>query len=527
MKNQRAQSRLCKRSSGIRHLICLALLFPSLGRGGTLEDLIGSALSSYPSIQAQQAQERAAEAGVDSAKWQFYPTASVSVEKARASASDPAYQGDSTVSTLRLQQPLWSGGRLTAGQEKAEAGVVASKAALDEARQQLALRVVQAYGDWLAAHLKIQADEKSLATHNRLRDQVRRRIEQGASAESDLTLAMGRLQLVAAELSTLRAQEETGLVRLGQLVGRRVDRAELLAMIAAPRPAGSGLQALVDRALAINPAIQKAQAQAKVQEAAVAERRADLSPEVYLRAERQYGNATYANSSPENRLFIGLSSRFGAGLSSLSNVEGAKSQHQAALAEVDVLRRVVSEQVLSDHALAVSFDRRLEAVNAALTAAGQVSESYDRQFLAGRKTWQDVMNAARELAQTEVQLADLKAAQVVATWRLAIYTDENLISGTGRPNERTPASAMGAVVRPVAAPRSEPVLTVPSPMLAASPVLSSRNERAARARTESKDGAAGWPVYLQLTRTLGSPAFAEDRDRRGTPRLVAADWARR
>ena len=32
------------------------------------------------------------------------------------------------------------------------------------------------------------------------------------------------------------------------------------------------------------------------------------------------------------------------------------------------------------------------------------------------------MNAARELAQTETQLADLQSTQVVVTWRLVAYT---------------------------------------------------------------------------------------------------------
>jgi adhesin transport system outer membrane protein len=57
-----------------------------------------------------------------------------------------------------------------------------------------------------------------------------------------------------------------------------------------------------------------------------------------------------------------------------------------------------------------------------LKAAADVSTSYDRQFLAGRKSWLDVMNAARELAQTETQLADLQSTLVVVTWRLAAYT---------------------------------------------------------------------------------------------------------
>jgi outer membrane protein, adhesin transport system len=64
----------------------------------------------------------------------------------------------------------------------------------------------------------------------------------------------------------------------------------------------------------------------------------------------------------------------------------------------------------------------MASIQASLRAAEDVSASYDRQFLAGRKSWLDVMNAARELAQTETQLADLQSTQVVVTWRLVAYT---------------------------------------------------------------------------------------------------------
>lgn len=416
----------CKQ--GIHGLIFLAVLQPAVSpaqafkSAASLERLISGALQSHPAIVSQQAQERVAQAGVDSAVWQFFPTPTIAVEKARTNDSDTAYQGDSTVSTLRVQQPLWSGGRLTAGMDKAKAGVIVSQATLEETRQLLALRVVQAYGDWLGAHLKMLANEKNLVTHVRLRDQVQRRIEQGASAESDLVLAVGRLKSVAADISAARAQKDIALARLGQLLGQRIDDAALMAAVAAPRTINPGAQAQLDLALAASPALLKAQAQARVQEAAISERSADLSPEVYVRAERQFGNYSASNTGPESRVFIGLNSRFGAGLSSFSNIEAAKAQHQAALAEVEVQSRAVSEQVLADHALAISSEGRLEAIKSSLEAAAQVSESYDRQFLAGRKTWLDVMNAARELAQTEIQMGDIQSAQVVVTWRLAITT---------------------------------------------------------------------------------------------------------
>ena len=172
------------------------------------------------------------------------------------------------------------------------------------------------------------------------------------------------------------------------------------------------------------------QAQAKVQEAVIDERRADLKPEVYLRAEQQFGNYSIANAASESRLFIGMNSRFGAGLSSQSNVQAARAQHQAALADVQVQERALSEQILADHALATLSQARMTALTASLAATGQVSESYERQFLAGRKTWQDVMNAAREINQTEVQLVEAQATQVAVTWRLAIST-QGLAAVTG------------------------------------------------------------------------------------------------
>jgi adhesin transport system outer membrane protein len=363
-----------------------------------------------------------AAAGVDSARWQFYPTPSVSLENATTRGADPLYQGDNRVATLRLQQPLYSGGRLTAGADKAQASLDQSHAALDESRLQLSLRVVQAYGEWLSAHLKAQASQKSEDTHNRLLRQVQRRINEGASAESDRVLAQGRLDAVRADVTAARAQGDTALARLGQLLGRPILDDALANTVATPRAVNAQAAALLEQALGQSAALQKAQSQVRVQEAMLLERQADLLPEVYLRAERQYGNFNFANGAPVNRLFVGVNSRLGAGLSGLSNVAAARGQLEAALAEVQVQTRNLNEQVLADHAQFMATERRLSSVQASLRSAQSVSESFDRQFLAGRKTWLDVMNAARELAQTEALIADLLATQVVVSWRLSFYT---------------------------------------------------------------------------------------------------------
>ena len=400
----------------------IATTFSISASAQKLENLIALALSSNPLTKSQQTLVESAKVGVDSAKWQFYPTPSVSVEMANTSSSDLLYQGDKRVSIGRIQQPLWTGGRLSAGVNKAEAGLAVSQASLEEARLQLGLRVVQAYGDWLSAHLKTLANEKSLATHIRLHDQVKRRVNEGTSANSDLTLAIARLEAISAELTAVRAQGEVAIARLGQFLGNPVDAALLMKEVASPYSLTGNMQGILEQAIDMNPSIIKAQATARVQEVVIDEKRADLSPEIFVRAERQYGNYTFANGPPENRFFVGLTSRFGAGLSTLSGIEAARLQYTAALTDIEVQTRAVNEQVLSDYALAQSIASRIAAIYKSLSATNDVLSSYNRQFLAGRKSWLDVMNAARELTQTETQLADLHATQVVVTWRLGAYT---------------------------------------------------------------------------------------------------------
>ena len=373
---------------------------------------------------AGQAQTQASQADIDAARWQFYPTVSVGAEAVSAPRSDPNYAGSSSVSTLRVQQPLWTGGKLTAGLQKAQAGLESSKASLAEARQQIALQVVQGYGEWLGAQLKSQAYEKSLKEHHRLRDQIRRRIEQGLASDVDEALASGRLDAVAAELSSVRVQKNTALTRLSQLLGRRVDEAELAARAESPLVVDrrSDARQLERDAQAHSPAVIKAQAQGQLQRVVVAEREADLHPEVYLRLERQYGNFSNSSASTANRAFLGVSSRFGAGLSTLSNAQSAKALLLATESEVEVQRRAVSTQVLTDLALADQLESRIASLKTSQVFAGQVFDSYVRQYLVGRKAWLEVMNANRELAQGEVQIAESNANLVVVTWRLAIYT---------------------------------------------------------------------------------------------------------
>ena len=402
-------------------LLASSLWWAPSGRAAALPELIERTLAFHPSIRAQQAGAASAGAAVAAARWQFYPTPSISIERVVAPSSNSTYAlGDNRVTILRLQQTLWSGGRLTAGLQKAQAAVLSSEASIESARQELALRVVQYYSDWYAAYYKSVAYEKSLKAHRTLREQTVRRIAEGASPASDLTLVVGRTEQTQADLSIAQAQQETALARLSQLQGNTVTQEGIVQAPSAALETVEKLPEMLKLAQDASPNVARLMANARIQETEIAERQADLKPELTLRLERQYGNYTYPNSPPDNRIFLGVSTRFGAGLSSLSAITGARARHDAALADVDTARIALSEQVLADHALSQSGKLRQQALAQALQASESIWDAWNRQFLAGRKSWLDVMNAARELAQVEAQIADVNSAQLLMTWRLSL-----------------------------------------------------------------------------------------------------------
>ncbi len=143
---------------------------------------------------------------------------------------------------------------------------------------------------------------------------------------------------------------------------------------------------------------------------------------MFIRAERQWGNFSVKNASPENRVFIGVNSKLGAGLSNFSNLEAASEQLAAAAAEVETQERNVREQVSAELAQAQSFALRHRALDGALVSARTVFQSFGRQFNAGRKSWLDLMTAVRELATAEVQVAELNGAELLTAWRLQLLS---------------------------------------------------------------------------------------------------------
>jgi adhesin transport system outer membrane protein len=217
-------------------------------------------------------------------------------------------------------------------------------------------------------------------------------------------------------------QLRVALARLSQLVGHPLEAAALARKPEVPLPLRGDLPALLDQAAAVSPALAQYRALAQSQLAVVAQRKAERLPELQLRVEHQHGSFNTPGTPTGTVVSLAMASSFGAGLSGQSAIAEATARHEAALADLESQARDLSEQVMADHALLLQSEPRRLALRTAIDLSDTVRESWDRQYQAGRKTWQDLMSAAREQVQNEAQAADVEAAQLVASWRLALLT---------------------------------------------------------------------------------------------------------
>lgn len=399
------------------YFLVVFVLFTSHTHAMDLSALITQTINSHPTVQVEQNRLAIAETERSLAQQQYYPTFSISYENAVQTRDfDINYQGDQQVTTFRLQQPLYTFGRLDAGLAKTQAQVDSQTMTIHEVQLQLAQAVLQAWGEWFAATLRSEAIDKSIATHERLKQSVTRRTDRGASSPSEVQLSVARLAQINAQAANTQLQIAAAKVKLEQYIGTRIPAQTTPKQFLKFAVQNTAL--MIQEALDNNPTLERFAADIRRSQAQAREDSASLKPEVYLRAEHQRGD--FSTATPfQNRIFVGLQSNFGAGLSALDKLTLAQQRTEALKAEVNVVERQVIERVQLETTQLEILALRQTALELSLEANEGIAEAFNRQYLAGRRSWVEVMNTARELAQAELELADLKAAKVLSYWRLA------------------------------------------------------------------------------------------------------------
>lgn len=369
------------------------------------------ALTTHPLMLGRRSAQAAAKADREGAEWQRYPSPSLEASSQSGGAG-----------LLRIDQPLWTGGRITAGIDAAGSRFDAAGAALGEARQELILKVIAATTEALRQQARQQHGVAGVKELEKLLAMIQRRVAQEVSPLADQRLAASRLYTTANELSATTQALNNALAQLSQLAGQPVMEfvAHGLSEVGAP----ANLDAALVQALAHSPTLRRLAFEEEAANAEIAAKRSVYMPQLALRLESSAGQAldNRAGRETDNRAMLVLLAQPGAGLSAKSGADAAVARREAARMARAAAERDTRERVTLDWNEWLAARLRLENANQARAMSTEVFESYARQYTAGRKTWIDVLNAVREATQSGLAADDARAQMLAASLRLRALT---------------------------------------------------------------------------------------------------------
>lgn len=389
-------------------LVLTALLFmagsaraqPAL----TFEQVLQSAMDSHPAIMGKRSGQAAARADQKGAEWLRYPTPVI----------EAATQGGGRDSgLLRIEQPLWSGGRITAAIDAAGSRLSAADAALIETELDLTLKVIAAYIEALRQKARQQYAQAGVDEHEKLLGMIRRRVDQEVSSLTDQRLAESRLYQTVNDLSQVTQAFNNALAQLAQLSGKPVADISEQGVSAPGAPAS--LEAALSQALGYSPTLRRLTYEEEAANADIDSKRSAYMPQLSLRLEKSVGGQgqTQAGSA-----MLVLQAQPGAGLSAASGVDAAIARREAARMAREAAERSTNERITLDWNEWVAARLRQENAIQSRAMSTDVFESYTRQYVIGRKSWIDVLNAVREATQSQFALEDARAQVIAASLRL-------------------------------------------------------------------------------------------------------------
>ncbi|HCA5061094.1 TPA: TolC family protein [Acinetobacter baumannii] len=380
-----------------------------------VNQLIQFAVQSHPLVGSALAEQQATAEEVQAAKYNVFPTPSIQ------SGYDAT---NGMTSALRVRQPLWTGGKLTADINQAFYTDQAAMANIAEQRNTVAKNTVNAWQSYIEAASLQYLYTQTIQDLIQFEQMMQRRVGQGVSARIELDLVNNRMLQMQNQYDAAIEQKRVAEARLEQIIGKKLGNVDALnqqnlqMMLAQVKQNSQQFESLVFSEQSQNhPAVVKAKYQTEAAKAQVASRASQRYPTVYTQYQYDY----FHDSNKDNsQLSVGLAFEPGASFSNFAITRASQARVSSLEQSSEATRRSINEEMQTQYQQLLSSRSRAKALTSAVAGAKIVTDSYQRQFIAGRKSWLDVLNAVREHSDYQAQLVQTEAALLAAYYKLQI-----------------------------------------------------------------------------------------------------------
>lgn len=377
-----------------------------------VNQLISMAVQTHPLVGAAVADRQATLEGVTAAKLGYLPTPSLS------SQYD---SNDGNITSFAVSQPLWTGGKLTADVNRAINDDRAANAKILEQQNEVAKNTIDVWQSYIYALSLQELYINNLKQLEEFEAMMQRRVSQGVSAKIELDLVTNRILQDQNSLQGAIEQQRIAEARLEQMIGVSVGAPSGMNVAEMAKQAKEQSQNYGDLAFAQisenHPSVIRQRFEIDSARYEVKSQRASQMPTVYVQYKNDYH---HRNNRFEDNVTVGVSYNPGAGFSNIALARASEARVQSLIQSQEAARRTVMENIQTQYQQFVSARDQELSLTAAVAGAQIVLNSYRRQFIAGRKSWLEVLNSLRDQAQYEQQLRQVQAQMVANFYKLQV-----------------------------------------------------------------------------------------------------------
>jgi outer membrane protein len=393
-------------------------------------DLLGvyrDALVSDPVFQSARAQHQAGIEALPQARAGYLPSVSASASRFRNqvdTSTSPQVDYNSQSLSVSLSQPVFRWQNWIAISQ-AEQQVLQAEATLAAARQDLILRVSQAYFDVLLAQDNVALSEAQKTAISEQLAQAKRNFEVGTSTIVDTLEAQARYdQAVAKEIAD-KNDLEVKKRALQQLVGKPADAlTPLKDPLALEGPKPASIEEWAAAATTSSYAVAVSRAALEIARQEVERAKAGHYPTVDLSASYSKSKSPLQSldgsdiTTDTGSVGLQLSVPLFAGGATQSRVRQALAGRDRAEQDLENTTRTVAQSVRQNYLNVTSGIAQVKALEQALASTQSQLDSTILGRDVGVRTSVDVLNAQQQVFQTRRDLQQARYAYIMNTLRL-------------------------------------------------------------------------------------------------------------
>lgn len=410
--------------------VVMSLLGAPSASAESLAAALKAAYMKHPGLRADRARQRGVDENVSQALSGWRPTVTyngdLGVRWQNTTGLRKTENGTAGFS-VTLNQPLFRGFKTVEGTKQAEAVVKAGRQQLLSVEQGVLLDGATAYMDVIRDQQITALRRKNVSFLISQLAASNARFKVGEITRTDVAQSRARLANARAELAVARANLASSTATYVRVIGHRPSR---LRYPGVSRGVPKSLRQALKRAARTSPSILAAAFNYEAAKRNIKVLKGDLLPTLSLQAQYSLRSNSFSQKARTGTGTIqGVLSvpLYQAGRV-YSQVRQAKQQASENQLKILDARRAVRESVVTTWNNYVASKQTIASIRAQVSANALALSGVQQEALVGSRTTLDILDAKRELVNSQVTLATAQRNKIVAAYQV--------IAATGRMTAR-------------------------------------------------------------------------------------------